>query len=128
MPTFDNVEVRDRTERLPFVGERHFDGVVHAAASEGFNLAALERAREQLGRETLADLFAVLVDKVVTMPAVAPVHATVRAEETAVNIGRVARETELGNENFPLVGDAVAVGVAQPPDIRRARRIDSALV
>ena len=100
VPAFDNVEDGHRAQRLALLGERDFDGIVHAAAGERLDLLAVEPAAKQPRGQPLADLVAVLVDKVVAVSAVAPVEPAVGAEEAAVDIGRIAREAELADQHL----------------------------
>ena len=87
----------DRAERLALVGEGDLDGVVHAAAADDFDVAAVGPAAEDAGRRP-SDRCRRAAAIVVAVPAVAPVEPAVGAEEGAVDVGGVAGEAELRDE------------------------------
>jgi hypothetical protein len=111
----------------PSIGECDLDGIVHAAAADGFDLAAVELAAEDACRLAGHHLAVGLLDGV-AMPAVAPVEPAIGAEEGAMNVGGVAGEAKLCDEFRAFVGLAIAVGVFELPQARRRTGVQSALV
>ena len=111
-----------------FAGGREgdFNRIVHPAAAEHLQIAAVRPTRKDPRGKPLAQRASLAVDKLVPMTPVAPVDAAARTEKTTVNAGRVARKAELGNQLFPQIGNAVAIGVFEPPDIGRAGHVQRA--
>src|SRR6516225_12399749 len=104
-------------QRFALRREGDLDRIVHAAAADDFDLAAIGSAAEDAGRLALEDA-AVRPNDLVAMPAVGPVEPTVRSQEGTVNVGRVADEAEFRDQLPPLVGFALAGRILQPPEAR----------
>ena len=66
-----------------------------------------------------------LVAELVPVPAVAPVNPSGRPGEATVNARRVPGVAELVDEDLPLVGNSVIVGVLKPPDVGRRGDVES---
>ena len=101
----------------------NFDRVVHASAAKHLDVAAIGATRKNPGGQPLAALVAVCIDKLVSVPAIAPVNTTAGPQKAAVDACRIAAEAELRYQHFAAIRHAVVVGVFQTPYVRRARHI-----
>ncbi len=117
----------DGDEWLAFGGEGDFDRVVHAAAANDLDVAAIGFAAKDASRLALRDT-AVRLANLVAMSSVAPVDASIGAEKGSMHVGGVTDEVELADQLDALVGDADILGIAHLPDMRGSRHVERAVV
>jgi hypothetical protein len=120
------VEV-DGADEIAFGGEGETGGVVGTAEGVPLNVGAVGVAGPDAGGEAFADERAVFLFDVVVFAAVAPVEAAIGVELGAVDVGGVAGVVEAGDDFFPLVGDAVVVGVGEFPEAGRGADVEAAV-
>ena len=73
------------------------------------------------------DHLAVFASGLVALTAVAPIEASVRVKEGAVDVGGVTGVVETADDHLTLIRHAVAIGVSQFPDARRGGDIEAAV-
>ena len=107
--------------------EIDFDGIVTAAERVPGDVGAVGPATPDTAGKRFIDQRAVLLHHLVAFATVAPVEASIRMQERAVDVCGVAGVVEAAHDHFTLVSDAVVVGVRQLPDAGRGADVETAV-